>query len=105
MAPAREESFLGKVGHILGTTEAFGTKHTMGVLLGMMNPEALRALKSRGGPIYASDYMRAMMPTAPPALRGLLGFTAAVMLDPLSYVGLGPVTKGIKGAARGGSAH
>lgn len=98
--PARDKTFLGKVGKVIGATEEFGTRHTLGNLLRMTNPDAMRRLQDRGGPVYASDYMRSLLPTANPILRGLLGFTASILFDPLSYVG-GPSARVLKGGVKG----
>lgn len=89
VTPARESTTLGKIGHVLGTTERASSRLILGNLLKLVNPTVAEELTKTGRPLYASDYIRHLLPHMDPRLRGTLGLGVGIFIDPASYVSFG----------------
>lgn len=97
---ASERTFLGKIGHTLGTGERLGVQAAMMPQLRALNPSAYEALQQRGGDIYAGDVLRTGWPEifdqpniGSKLAAGLGGIAVGTVIDPLSILGLGGLSK------------
>jgi hypothetical protein len=92
--PGIEESALGKLLHALGTGERFGVRAAGMPLLKSISPGAYQRLQDQDlGEVYGGDLYRALRPSAGKIEGTVGGIAVGGVLDPLSYVGLGGMTK------------
>ncbi len=106
-----EQTPLGKILHVLGAGERLGTNTILRPLAGQVfGPEAKARMDALGGDVYGGDIVNAVSPPKQFASplerlgRSVGGALLGGAVDPLSYIGVGHLTRAGKAAKAGASA-
>ena len=106
---AWERTPLGKILRVIGKGEELGTAAILRPLAETIDPSVGEKFRNWEGPLYAGDVLNTLLPpseeypsVAEKIARGFGGVALGALVDPLSYLAVGGLTKAGKGARAAG---